>query len=101
MYVCSIFCHCDVIGEIKCCSTIHHITVILLVCVHVLNFIFKLDNTNKCADYDCCLFSEASFCVQAKAVRDHCNIYDPNSLTFKDGELIKVRVLFPSFLWTF
>ncbi|XP_053393505.1 LOW QUALITY PROTEIN: caskin-2-like [Mercenaria mercenaria] len=36
------------------------------------------------------IFKEASFCVQAKAVRDHCNIYDPNSLTFKDGDLIKI-----------
>ena len=35
-------------------------------------------------------FSEASFSVQAKAIKDHCNIYDPNTLTFKEGDIIKV-----------
>ncbi|XP_052267192.1 caskin-2-like isoform X3 [Dreissena polymorpha] len=36
------------------------------------------------------LLKEASFSVQAKAVRDHCNIHEPYSLTFRDGDLIKI-----------
>ncbi|WAQ96610.1 hypothetical protein MAR_029300, partial [Mya arenaria] len=33
--------------------------------------------------------TEASFCVQAKAVRDYCNIANPATLTFRNGDLIK------------
>ncbi|KAL4241105.1 Caskin-2 [Mactra antiquata] len=36
------------------------------------------------------LLKDASFCVEAKAVKDHCNISEPNSLTFKNGDLIKI-----------
>ncbi|XP_052791333.1 caskin-2-like isoform X3 [Mya arenaria] len=36
------------------------------------------------------ILKEASFCVQAKAVRDYCNIANPATLTFRNGDLIKI-----------
>ncbi|KAK3090288.1 hypothetical protein FSP39_010658 [Pinctada imbricata] len=36
------------------------------------------------------LLKEASFAVQARAVKDYCNIYDPQTLAFKQGDIIKV-----------
>lgn len=36
------------------------------------------------------LLTEASFSVQARAVKDHFNLYDPQSLSFKEGDIIRV-----------
>ena len=36
------------------------------------------------------LFTEASYAVHARAITDHHNLYDPNSLSFKEGDYIKV-----------
>ena len=44
---------------------------------------------------DICV-SEASFAVQARAVKDYCNIYDPQTLAFKQGDIIKVSVTLTS-----
>lgn len=37
---------------------------------------------------------EASFAVQARAVKDHFNLYDPQSLSFKEGDIIRVSFLY-------
>ncbi|XP_076444536.1 LOW QUALITY PROTEIN: uncharacterized protein LOC143282697 [Babylonia areolata] len=36
------------------------------------------------------LLKEASFAVQARAVKDYFNVYDPQSLAFKEGDIITV-----------
>ncbi|XP_052069071.1 caskin-2-like isoform X2 [Mytilus californianus] len=36
------------------------------------------------------LLTEASFAVQARAIKDYFNVYDPQSLTFKEGDIIRV-----------
>ncbi|XP_048758493.2 caskin-1-like isoform X4 [Ostrea edulis] len=36
------------------------------------------------------LLKEASFAVQARAIKNYCNIYDPSTLAFKEGDIIKV-----------
>lgn len=38
------------------------------------------------------LLTEASFAVQARAIKNYCNIYDPSTLAFKEGDIIKVSV---------
>lgn len=36
------------------------------------------------------LLKEASFAVQARAIKNYSNIYDPSTLAFKEGDIIKV-----------
>ncbi|XP_062615346.1 caskin-2-like isoform X2 [Saccostrea cucullata] len=36
------------------------------------------------------ILKEASFAVQARAIKNYCNIYDPSTLAFKEGDIIKV-----------
>ncbi|KAK3586047.1 hypothetical protein CHS0354_033170 [Potamilus streckersoni] len=54
-----------------------------------LDIVNKL-TTNRAAKEIKQLLKEASFAVRAKAVKDYCNIYDPNTLAFKEGDLIKI-----------
>ncbi|KAK7506256.1 hypothetical protein BaRGS_00002368 [Batillaria attramentaria] len=42
------------------------------------------------------LFEEASFAVQARAVKDYFNLYDPQSLAFKEGDIITLKLHIPS-----
>ncbi|KAL5018515.1 hypothetical protein ScPMuIL_004237, partial [Solemya velum] len=45
------------------------------------------------------LLKEASFAVQARAVKDYCDIYSPAALSFKEGDIIKVLEQRSDGLW--